>query len=75
MTKLTIPFRNYANAPQNFAAGHITGSAGRGLDTPDVENQREYLRNDCYWCKEPMTRLGSLSASCQNDGLSLLRWQ
>ena len=38
-----IPFHNFANAPQNVAAGHITGYAGRGLDSPDVENQREYL--------------------------------
>jgi hypothetical protein len=38
MTKLIIPFRNYANEPQNVVAGHITEFAGRGLDTPDVEN-------------------------------------
>ena len=43
MKKLITPFRNFGNAPRNVAAGHITGSADRGLDTLDVENQREYL--------------------------------
>jgi hypothetical protein len=67
MTKLIIPFRNYANAPQNVAAGHVTGSAGRGLDTSDIENQWEYLT-----CQEKLLSLVKRTNDSNRQFLGLL---
>ena len=43
MTRLIAAFRNFVNDPKKVAAARTTEPASRGLDTPDVENQRGYL--------------------------------
>ena len=49
MTRLIAAFRNFVNDPKKVAAARTTEPASRGLDTPDVENQRGYLTCQEKW--------------------------